>query len=262
MTFAVDSLQNTNRSVPQRRTHIARQGTDVVANVGLLALLWFAYAAVRSAAGNTSFVALENAASLLDFESALGVDVEAALQAAVVWPQAAIAANSYYLLHFPLTLAVMAISFGKSRDSIFPVIRNSIIGCTAVALAVHTFVPMAPPRMLPGFVDTGALLGPDPYALAGSGHANQFAAMPSMHVAWAILCGYAVWQLSARTAVRLAAVLHPVLTSFVVILTGHHFVADVAIGAGLAFLVLAVVTSVARPDRHMAEEHHRIAFTK
>jgi hypothetical protein len=49
--------------------------------------------------------------------------------------------------------------------------------------AVHFFVPMAPPRMLPGFVDAGADFGPNPYAIVGSESANQFAAGPSMHLA-------------------------------------------------------------------------------
>ena len=97
---------------------------------------------------------------------------------------------------------------------------------------------MAPPRMLPGFVDAGAVFGPDPYAIAGSESANRFAAMPSMHAAWVILTGYAIWQLSTRHSLRAVAFLHPILTSFVVIVTGHHFVTDVAIGAAVATVFL------------------------
>lgn len=251
MTYAIGSSEKSRhpgrRMNPKQllRTDLGRQGSDVAANVGLLGALWFGYAAVRNAAGNTRFAALDNAARLLDVEETLGLDIEAAIQSAVDWPQAAIAANSYYLLHFPLTLAVMVVAFCRSRGGVFVAMRNSVIGCTAVALAVHTLLPMAPPRMLPGFVDTGVIHGPDPYALAGSGHANQFAAMPSMHVAWAIVCGFAIWQLSNGGAAKVVAVLHPLLTSFVVILTGHHFVFDVAIGAALALVALAVMGQLA-----------------
>lgn len=231
----------TTRSVSRpRRRHL-----DAPANVLLLATLWFGYAMVRKLTGDTQLVAVDNASRLLDVETRLGIDIEGALQSALDWPQAFVAANTYYLLHFPLTLAVMVLAFWRSRATVFSVLRNSLIGCTAVALVVHFFVPMAPPRMLPGFVDAGSAYGPDPYAIAGSDSANQFAAMPSMHVAWAILAGYAIWRLSARPIVRILGTLHPVLTSLVVIVTGHHFVSDVAIGAGLAFALLFCTTRLA-----------------
>lgn len=244
MTFVISSSEKSASretspvSAQQTLIQLSRHGIDVVGNVGLIGILWFAYAAVRNAAGNTRLVALDNATRLLDVESALGIDIESAVQAAVAWPQASVAANSYYLLHFPLTLTIMAIAFVRSRKTVFPALRNAVIACTAVALGIHTLMPMAPPRMLPGILDMGLTHGPDPYSLAGSSHANQFAAMPSMHVAWAILCGYAIWQLSRHRGIRMIGVAHPVVTSFVVVLTGHHFVADVAIGAALAWLAI------------------------
>lgn len=220
--------------------HPDRRRTDWLTNLVLLAALWSFYAVVRNLTGETQFVAVGNASSLLEIESTVGLDVERAVQAAVDWPQAMMAANTYYLLHFPLTLMVLGVAFWRSRSHVFPIVRNSLIGCTAVALVVHLLVPMAPPRMLPGFVDAGAEFGPDPYALAGSESANQFAAMPSMHVAWAILAGYAIWRLSSHRVTRTAAAFHPIITTFVVIVTGHHFVADAAIGAAIAIAVLAI----------------------
>jgi hypothetical protein len=218
---------------------------DAPANALLLAGLWFGYGAVRNLTNETRHAALDNASRLLDAESALGVDIEGGLQSMLDWPQVFMAANTYYLLHFPLTLTVMAIAFWRRRTTVFSVLRNSLIATTAVALVVHLFVPMAPPRMLPGFVDAGRAYGPDPYAIAGGGSANQFAAMPSMHVAWAILAGYAIWHISGHRLVRALGALHPVITSLVVIVTGHHFVSDVAIGASLAFVFLAISRKVA-----------------
>lgn len=211
-----------------------RRSIDAVTQVAMLGVLWFGYAAVRHVTGDTHHEALGNAARLLDVESSVGADVEAILQSAIEWPKVFMAANTYYLLHFPLTFAVMAAAFWRQRSSVYSVLRNSLIGSTIVALLVHLAVPMAPPRMLPGFIDAGAAFGPDPYALAGSESANQFAAMPSLHVAWAVLAGYTVWRLSHRRLVRGLGLLHPLITSFVVIVTGHHFVTDVAIGAALA----------------------------
>ncbi len=52
---------------------------------------------------------------------------------------------------------------------------------------IHVIYPLTPPRMMNGFVDTAALLGPDPYALGISGGSNQLAAMPSLHLGRALL---------------------------------------------------------------------------
>ncbi len=235
--------------VPERSQRI-----DAPANIALLAVLWFLYAYVRNLTRDTQSIALGNAARLLDIESALGIDIEGALQSAVHWPQAFVAANTYYLLHFPVTLTVLALAFWRLRNTVFPVVRNSLIGCTAAALVIHLVVPMAPPRMLPGFIDSGVAFGPDPYAVAGSGSANQLAAMPSMHVAWAILVGYAIWHLCSHRVGKVVGVIHPLVTALVVIVTGHHFVSDVAIGAALAGTFLVIATSIAHRRHQRASK--------
>ena len=60
--------------------------------------------------------------------------------------------------------------------------------------------------------------------------ANQLAAMPSLHIAWAVWCTLALWQISARTWVRCLAVLYPCMTALAVLATGNHFVLDLAGG--------------------------------
>ncbi len=234
MTLAITS----RRSAPE-----ARPGLDAATQIAMLVALWTGYAAVRHVTGDTQRSALGNAARLLEVESTLGLDVEAVLQSAVGWPHLFVAANTYYLIHFPVTLAVVVLTFWRHRETVYSALRNSLIGSTVVALLVHLAVPMAPPRMLPGFVDAGAEFGPDPYAIAGSESANQFAAMPSLHVAWAVLVGCAFWRLSGGRIVRCLAVVHPLATSLVVVITGHHFITDVAIGAALAIGFAALTNS-------------------
>ena len=68
--------------------------------------------------------------------------------------------------------------------------------------------------------------------------ANQFGAMPSLHIGWAVWCTLALWQLSSRTWVRGLAVLYPCLTAFAVLATGNHYLLDIV--AGLATFALAV----------------------
>ena len=62
----------------------------------------------------------------------------------------------------------------------------------AGALIIHLLFPLAPPRMMDGFVDTMAKFGPSIYPdnpLEGA--ANQIAAMPSLHFAWAMIVAIA-----------------------------------------------------------------------
>ncbi len=232
----------TSARTPSTNTR-SRIALDAAAQAAVVAALWSIYAAVRHLTGDRRGSALDNAVRLLEVESVLGVDVEAAVQSAVDWPHVFVAANAYYLIHFPITLAALVLAFGLERTRVYSVLRDSLVGSTVVALLLHLVVPMAPPRMLPGFVDAGSTFGPDPYSIAGSESANQFAAMPSLHVAWAVLVGCALWRLSTWRIARCVAATHPLITSLVVVLTGHHFVTDVAVGAVLA---VTVVTAASR----------------
>ena len=99
--------------------------------------------------------------------------------------------------------------------------------------------------MLPGFVDVVEKAGG-----LGSWHqtvmsaADQFAAMPSMHLAWAVWCALVVWRLAPRrTPWRVAAaafgVAYPLSTALVVLATANHYTLDVL--AGTATMVVSVI---------------------
>jgi hypothetical protein len=97
--------------------------------------------------------------------------------------------------------------------------------------------------MLPGFVDvvasTHAIGSWHTGALASA--ANQYAAMPSLHIAWAVWCTVVVWCISSRTWSRALAVLYPFLTAFAVLSTGNHFVLDVLGGLVTIAVSLLIV---------------------
>ena len=129
--------------------------------------------------------------------------------------------------------------------------RNLLIGLTGAALVVHVVYPLAPPRMFPqwGFTDTMATLGPNAYAGASGDLANQFAAMPSLHVGWAALIAYVVARTGPRWLALLAAV-HVLVTFLVVVVTANHYWLDGVV----ALLLLAAAALVLRPPSSMVEE--------
>jgi len=220
---------------------------EAAKSAGILAIAWVAYAAVRVFADGADEVARENAQLVSSFQDAVGIGVESTLQSAFLGETVATIANSYYLLHFPVTVLLLAVSFAKSRGVLFPVVRDGLVIMTLFGVVVHLVFPLAPPRMLDGIIDASTMYGPNPYALPGSGAANQFAAMPSMHVAWAMVFGWALFRARAPRPLRILGVLHPVMTVLVVIITGHHFVLDALVGSVLAAVGLVIAARLHRP---------------
>jgi hypothetical protein len=154
-----------------------------------------------------------------------------------------------------VTPAVLVWTYRAHRDR-YARTRSVLAFVTVAALIGFWLYPTAPPRMVPGagFHDTLAAYShwgwwsasdSAPKSLAGL--ANQYAAFPSLHMAWATWCGITVWRQAKRPAVRVAGLAYPILTAAVVLATANHYVIDVAAGLGLWVVADAVVNKLARP---------------
>jgi PAP2 superfamily len=146
-------------------------------------------------------------------------------------------ANTYYaVVHFPATVAFLVWMFLR-RPAHYFWVRRTLIIMTGASLVVHVVFPLAPPRMRPdlGFVDTGAIFGPNVYGPPEVGSiANQFAAMPSLHIGWATLVAIGL-IVSTRSRWRWLWLAHPIITILVVVGTANHWWLD-----GIVALVLLV----------------------
>lgn len=228
---------------------------DVVKSGLILALSWGIYSTVRALTSESVDIARENAELVRSLQDRLGIGVEAAVQGALLDENVALIANSYYLLHFPLTVVVLGVVFLRERSTVFPIVRDGLVVMTLAGLAVHLVFPLAPPRMLEGIIDATTMHGPNPYELPGSGAANQFAAMPSMHVAWAIVAGWVLIRLTTSKRYWVLGAVHPLATMFVVVVTGHHFVLDAAVGLLLAVVALAAAAYLHRTGRNPGDNN-------
>jgi PAP2 superfamily len=212
--------------------------------VEVLTIVWlgWVYDALTNLAPLRLHVALAHAQDILGFERSLHIDPEHALDRWLAGHHTLGLAVSYYYdnAHFVVTLGLLGWLWWRRVDLYKP-LRNSLVLVNALAFVVFWRYPVAPPRMLPGFTDviaaTHAIGGWHTGSLAS--HANELAAMPSLHIAWAAWCTLAIWQLNARRWVRALGVAYPILTSVVVIATGNHFVLDIA--GGLAVIAAAVL---------------------
>jgi hypothetical protein len=152
------------------------------------------------------------------------------------------AANVFYAwVHFPAMNVFLVWLFARHRDA-YPPVRTTIVLLTGSSLLFHMFLPVAPPRMLTsaGFVDEAEMLGQSVYGEFGDGVAAQLSAMPSVHVGWAFLIAYEVIRISPSRW-RWLIVIHPIVTTIVVVVTANHFWADGILAVIL--LVLAVLGS-------------------
>jgi hypothetical protein len=186
--------------------------------------------------------ALAHATGILRVEHTLHLAPELGLDRWLAGHHAiALAVSDYYdNAHFVVTLALLGWLWWRRADLYRP-LRNMLVATNLIAFAVFWLYPVAPPRMLGGFTDvvasTHAFGSWHSGALAS--HADELAAMPSLHIAWAAWCTLVLWRLSKRRSVRAAAVLYPCVTAFAVLATGNHFVLDIV--AGLATMALAML---------------------
>lgn len=196
-------------------------------------MLWVGYAIARGITAGDLATATQNSRAIIDLQQSLGFPSEAALQATLLDnPWLLKAANLYYLgVHFPVTVGFLAWAWCTNRSK-FTRIRNALILTTSAGLVIHVIYPLKPPRMMDGFIDTAALLGPDPYELGISGGANQLAAMPSLHIGWALLIALGVIWIGTSTT-KWLALAHPILTLAVVVLTANHYWVDAIAAAAI-----------------------------
>jgi len=152
--------------------------------------------------------------------------------------------NRYYgYLHVPTLGIFLLWLFIRHRDQ-YPAVRTTLALATGACLAIQ-LIPVAPPRMYPelGFVDLAQRYHQSVYSAMGTGLADQLSAMPSVHVAWAVLVGFGAWRIGTSRW-RYLAVGHAAITIFVVTVTGNHWLLDGIVAVALLVVAWALQWAV------------------
>jgi hypothetical protein len=179
--------------------------------------------------------AARNAVRIVSLEQRLGIDVEPAVQRALLrYPRLIHGLNvGYGLFNVTLTVGWLVLHF-RRRDERFHRFRRACLLTYVGAQPVFLLLPTAPPRVLDGFVDTlSEVSGLDlehPFLLR---FYNPVAAMPSLHVAFAVVTGAEIASRSESVLARSAARAYAPLVATVVAGTGNHYVLDAVAGAAL-----------------------------
>lgn len=181
----------------------------------------------------TPDIALLHSYRLLDLEWRHGLFVEQRLERFFLQFQPVMnAIDLFYVLgHLLGTVGVLVWIYLRRREY-YPFVRNVLMLTTAIALVAFYVYPTAPPRMLGnyGFVDPLQL-----HHLVGAGGAqpgsftyNPYAAMPSLHVGYALVVAWGLFLAERSRWIRAAAIIYPVLMAATVVISGNHWILDVA----------------------------------
>lgn len=208
------------RAVPQRHFRWCAPFVFEAAIIGLLYSMW-QLAGELSLLGTTD--ALKRARWIKAFDEHLPLPTEHSINHAILeHPLLVQTANLYYAtMHFTIMFVFLIWLFVRHRDRYRPV-RTTMAWTTLICLVIQ-LLPVAPPRMLPGFVDTADIYHQSVYSTGLA--ADQLSAMPSVHVAWAVVVGYYVATISTSRW-RWIGPVHTVLTVSFVVATANHWWLD------------------------------------
>jgi hypothetical protein len=232
---------------------------DVARQFGLVVGVYVLYQLVNGliATGNP-YKPFGDATKIINLERVLHVFVEPTIQAWALnlhWLMDA-ADWAYLYSHYVITSGVLLFIYFRRNDS-FYFVRNMFMVAWLVALIGYAVFPTAPPALMPewGFTDAiSQFLGTLGH-IDGNGAAkafvNVYAAVPSMHVCFAVMTGWPMARLVRSRPAKIAWIVYPLWITFVVVATGNHYLTDVFLGAltaGAAALVAKQLLARARPE--------------
>lgn len=203
--------------------------------------------------------AVDHGLAILRLEKALYLNAEHPLNRLfTAHPSVGIPSDfAYASLHYVVTPAVLIWMF-RRHSALYRRARTWLMTSTMLGLIGFTLMPTCPPRLLDakhGFVDTMAQYssygwwGTEASAPRGmGGMTNQYAAMPSLHVGWALWCGILLWRHAKHPLLRAAGIAYPLVTTFIVMGTANHYFLDAVAGCA----VMGVGALLARPVTRLA----------
>jgi membrane-associated phospholipid phosphatase len=227
---------------------LPKGGSDALLQLSLFVMADILYETVRGVAESNAATAFANARVIVELEQNTGLFFEQGLQTWAMGQRALIDfANFMYVnSHFVITTTVLVWLYLRHNER-FYFVRNMFMVAMGLALVGYILMPTAPPRFFPelGFVDTIAYyvnVKHDSGLVAL--FFNPYAAVPSMHVAFALMISIPTMLIVRNRMAKVAWALYPVLVTFVVVVTGNHWIFDAIVGAAVAGTSALVATHV------------------
>jgi hypothetical protein len=210
---------------------------DALRQVSLFGAAYLAYRLVRGLVEGDANEAFAHARDLINLERSLHVFVEPSIQAWASGSHVLMVLASWTYVNAQTSVTVAALVYLYLRHNRnFYFVRNMFMIAMAIALVGYTVFPTAPPRFMPewGFMDTVSDLTGVHVSHTSSAMTalvNPYAAVPSMHVAFALMIGWSLARLVRWRVVKVLWFLYPFVMAFVIVVTANHFIFDACLGA-------------------------------
>jgi hypothetical protein len=218
------------------------------AQLGIFLLAYLLYSAARFVTIGDLGVAQANADWIMDLERKLDVGVEATVQQALTGTWVLWLLNHLYLAAQLVVLPGALIFLYRRSRPLYERLRNTILATWVLSIPIYAAFPVAPPRLADsGLVDT--ITTQTGLALDSSlttSFYNELAAVPSLHVGFAVVVGIVVAAAIRHPALKVLAWLWGPAIGLAVVATGNHYVFDIAAGVVAAALGYALGAAVAR----------------
>jgi hypothetical protein len=211
----------------------------------ILVIVWlcWVYDAINNLAPLRRAAAYSHSRGIWHLERSLHLDPEATLDHWLTHHHTvALLISTYYdNAHFVVTLGLVGWLWWR-HPILYRPMRTSLVLTNVIALTVFWLYPTAPPRLFDPRRYTDVVAATHAVGSFHSGAlsmaANQLAAMPSLHIAWAVWSAFALWQIlgESRPRLRFLVWVYPVITAVAVLSTGNHWLLDVLAGLGTTVL--------------------------
>jgi hypothetical protein len=225
---------------------------DVVRQVVLFLAAFQVYRLTRGFVNHpeAATAAFQHARDLIGIERALNVFVEPSLQAFIAGQQWLLDGSAWMYINAQTSITIGALAWlYLFRNPSFYFVRNMFLVAFGVALIGYALFPTAPPRFFPewGFFDAVSdFTGVRQDSVTIGKLFNPYAAVPSMHVAFALMISVPLVRLVRWRALKVLWAIYPLLVVFVIVVTGNHFIADAVLGAVAAGIGALAAMGLAR----------------
>jgi hypothetical protein len=242
-------VDHAGRAVAHRRGWLSTRHSLPI-EMAMVVGVYAAYEATRGFAAGDADVALRHAQDIVSLERSLHVFVEGHVQhvAQAVPGLIGTLSLAYLTLHLTVTGALL-LWLHRRRPAAYPLVRTTLLLASALAVVGYVVFPTAPPRLSGvGIADTVSRAHVNLNTGLVSSFYNPFAAVPSMHVGYALIVSASLARHARHLLTRLAGIAYPPFVLFVIVATGNHFLADAAAGAAVAAVALLGARLLATPQ--------------
>jgi len=220
-------------------------GRDVLRQFLILLACYAAYDLARIAVSGREALAVANGQAIINAEKALHLYLEPTIQTMASHVHVLVELMDWFYgsIHLPATILVLALIY-LYRHETFAFFRNVFLTMNLLAMTIFAVFPVAPPRLVPtsGVVDTLYLYSTTNYRSGIlSFVTDQYAALPSLHIGYALFLSLAIFLLTKNRLARVLAAVYPVVVLAAILITGNHYLLDAV--AGVVVLAVAFVAN-------------------